>query len=101
VAVPLAAPEGSGCVPGSTTALPDGDWFGFVENLDLIGNGTIVLDLACYFEGAEADKAAIEDDYPWMPLEFYPYVRNQNPLTFTIPKWPKYSRLCVGLYADR
>ena len=84
-APPAPVASGSGCTPGNVTDLPDGDWFGFVENLDVIGDGTIVFDLACHFEGAEADKAATEDAYAFMPLEFYPYIRNQNPRTFTIP----------------
>ncbi len=84
-ASPAAKASGSGCAPGNVTTLPDGDWFGFIEGIDTTGNGSITFDLACHFRGAEADKAATEDAYPWMPLEFYPYVRNQNPLTFMIP----------------
>ena len=76
-----AIPSGSGCSPPGNT-LPDGDWFGFIEGIDL-NKGEVMFDLACHFDQAQADIAAANDGYP-TPLEFYPYVRNQNPLVFVL-----------------
>lgn len=75
-------PNGSGCVPGSNTVIPDGIWYGYV----LSTTGTaITFDMACWFwgdiayvEGAK-DNVEVNNDY---------YVRNQNPLTFQVPIGP-------------
>ena len=63
--------------------LPDGDWFGFIEGLNDPPT-LITFDLACYFDGDQAEPAAVADGHP-VPLEFFPYIRNQNPKVFTIP----------------
>jgi hypothetical protein len=75
-------PNGSGCVPGSDTIIPDGIWFGFV----LATTGTaITFDMACWFTGDIAyeegakDGEEVNNDY---------YIRNQNPLTFQVPIGP-------------
>lgn len=74
--------SGSGCVPDSTTVVPDGVWYGYV----LVMTGTsITFDMACWFFGdiayTEAAKDGVEvaNDY---------YVRNQNPLTYNVPLHP-------------
>jgi hypothetical protein len=82
---PPAAPvaSGSGCTP-SGDVLPDGDWFGFMEGVDTtITPASLVLDLACYFDGPNADLAAAADGRP-TPVESPPYVRNQNPKIFAL-----------------
>jgi hypothetical protein len=43
----------------------------------------VSLDLACWFDGAQADVAATYDGRP-SPVEFRPYIRNQNPLVFDV-----------------
>ena len=70
--------SGSGCVPGSSTVIPDGIWFGYI----LATNGTTVtFDMACFYSGDIAytegayDGAEVNNDY---------YIRNQNPLTFSV-----------------
>lgn len=80
--IPPAVPSGSGCSPPGDV-LPDGEWFGFVEDIDILA-AEFTFDLACHFDGAQADLAAAEDAYPFVPLEFYPYIRNQNPKVFVI-----------------
>jgi hypothetical protein len=81
---PSPAPWGSGCTPPGDT-LPDGDWFGFLEGLEVEAEPRIVFDLSCYFDGDDAELAATEDAYPHLPLEFTPYIRNQNPKVFDVP----------------
>ena len=81
---PLPTPWGSGCAPPGDT-LPDGDWFGFLEGIELGAESRIDVDLACYFDGDHAEPAAVEDAYPHLPLEFAPYVRNQVAKVFEIP----------------
>jgi len=72
-------PNGSGCIPGSNTAIPDGVWFGFV----LVTSGTeVTFDMACWFWGDLAESEAIKDGQE--ALNNY-YIRNQNPLTFAVP----------------
>jgi hypothetical protein len=78
------APWGSGCAPPGDT-LPDGDWFGFLEGLEGGPEPGITFDLSCYFDGEDAELAATDDAYPYLPLEFTPYVRNQNPKVFGVP----------------
>jgi len=80
---PVAMPSRSGCTPPGDV-LPDGDWFGFIEDIELItGADHFAFDLACHFEGDQAELAAVADGYP-TPLEFTPYIRNQNPKVFDI-----------------
>ncbi len=66
--------EGSGCTPGPG-ALPDGRWYGLV---DAVEGTTISFDLACWFTGEAAAKAAAEDGEESPPPNDY-YVRNVNP----------------------
>ncbi|KAA3637400.1 MAG: hypothetical protein DWP92_07855 [Armatimonadetes bacterium] len=80
--IPAAVPSGSGCSP-SGDVLPDGEWFGFVEDIDILAS-EFTLDVACYFEGDQANPAAVEDAYPSVPLELTPYIRNSNPEVFTV-----------------
>lgn len=84
---PRAVPERSGCTPPGDV-LPDGEWFGFIEGITSGTPDHITFDLACNFEGAQADLAAAEDSYAFVgpdgSLEFYPYIRNQNPKVFDI-----------------
>lgn len=71
----LAVPEGSGCTPGEGP-LPDGLWYGEVVGADPAG---IEFDLACFFLGEEADKAALEDGQAMVPVPNGYYVRNDDP----------------------
>lgn len=66
--------EGSGCSPGEGD-LPDGEWYGGVADVE--GN-TIDFDLACWFSGDAAARAAAEDGEESPPPNDY-YVRNENP----------------------
>jgi len=79
--IPAATPSGSGCSPPGDV-LPDGEWFGFVEDVDILAS-EFTFDLACHFDGDQAELAAMADGYP-TPLEFTPYIRNQNPKVFVI-----------------
>jgi len=77
---PLGTPEdghGSGCVhdPG---VLSDGMWFGFVE---AIGGGSVTFDMGCFFTGPAAVDAANADGEE--AFDFY--IRNQNPMTYSVP----------------
>lgn len=71
--------HGSGCVIAGTV-LTDGMWFGFV---DAIGGGAVTFDLACFFTGVDGWNAAADDGEVGYDLDFY--IRNQNPLTFSVP----------------
>ena len=51
-------PSGSGCTPGDTVALPEGEWYGVVVSASPSG---IEFDLACWFTGEPAVEAAAED----------------------------------------
>lgn len=65
--------EGSGCAPGPGQ-LEDGDWFGYV----IAGTDTEVdFDLACWFTGDAATRAAAEDGEESPPPNDY-YIRNNN-----------------------
>ncbi len=71
--------EGSGCTPGQG-ALPDGEWFGYVE---ATGAGELEFDLACWFTGDAAVRAAAEDGEESPPANDY-YVRNVNETLRTV-----------------
>ena len=75
-------PNGSGCVPGSNTVIPDGIWFG---NVLATTGTTITFDMACWFWGDLAEAEAAKDGEE--ALNNY-YIRNQNPLTFEVPIGP-------------
>lgn len=66
--------SGSGCKPGTEDSLPDGEWYGFFADLDA---EQIEFDLACWFTGDAAVKAAEEDGEESPPPNDY-YVRNVN-----------------------
>jgi hypothetical protein len=66
--------DGSGCTPGTTTGLPDGEWFGYIQSAS---TGSVGFDLACWFTGAPAAQAAAEDGEESPPPNDY-YVRNVN-----------------------
>lgn len=65
--------EGSGCAPG-TDLLPDGDWYGVIADYS---EQSVVFDLACFFTGEAAIKAAAEDGEESPPPNDY-YVRNES-----------------------
>jgi hypothetical protein len=67
--------SGSGCTPGTTTSLPDGEWFGYVDDASA---ARLSFDLACWFTGDAAAQAAAEDGEESPPPNDY-YVRNVNP----------------------
>lgn len=71
--------EGSGCTPGEGD-LPDGEWYGGVADAE--GN-TLDFDLACWFTGEAAARAAAEDGEESPPPNDY-YVRNTNPTIRTL-----------------
>ena len=64
--------ERSGCTPGTTDSLPDGEWFGSVVATTA---GDLNFDLACWFTGDAAALAALEDGEESPPPNDY-YVRN-------------------------
>ena len=66
--------SGSGCKPGSEDSLPDGEWYGYIADLDA---AEIEFDLACWFTGDAAVAAASEDGAESPPPNDY-YVRNVN-----------------------
>lgn len=66
--------SGSGCTPGEGD-LPDGEWYGLVAGAT---ETHIEFDLACWFTGEAAVKAAAEDGEESPPPNDY-YVRNANP----------------------
>jgi hypothetical protein len=70
--------EGSGCTPGQGE-LGDGRWFGFVPATT---SGTVEFDLACWFTGDAATRAAAEDGEESPPNNYY--VRNVNETTRTL-----------------
>lgn len=65
--------EGSGCTPGPGE-LGNGDWFG---NVTATTDTTVEFDLACWFTGDAAARAAAEDGEESPPPNDY-YVRNVN-----------------------
>lgn len=66
--------SGSGCKPGTEDGLPDGEWYGYIVDLDAT---TVEFDLACWFTGDAAIAAADEDGAESPPPNDY-YVRNEN-----------------------
>lgn len=82
------SPDGSGCSPSSTTALPDGTWFAVLKSVDPAG-GTIGIDLACWFSGDAANAAAVADDPgAEVPVPNDYYVRNNATTVRTIHAVP-------------
>ena len=73
-------PSGSGCTPGDTVSLPEGEWYGVVVSASLSG---IEFDLACWFTGEAAVTAAAEDGAEPPPNDYY--VRNDNPQIRSLP----------------
>ena len=66
---------GSGCVvPGGSTTLTPGVWFGFATTYS---GGRIGFDLACFFTGELGWEKAEEDGEEGYDLDFY--IRNNNP----------------------
>lgn len=74
-----AVADGAGCNPG-VGALTDGRWYGIVTEVMV---DAIDFDLACWFSGDNAVKAAAEDGQESPPPNDY-YVRNTNPDQRTI-----------------
>lgn len=76
------SPNGSGCTPPPGDALPDGIWFGFTKGVDTT-KPTLTLDLACFYTGPAATKAAgrTPDD----PIENDYFIKNENPKLYTLP----------------
>lgn len=72
--------DGSGCTPPSDTDLPDGRWYGLIDEA---GNAELDFDLACFFTGDAAAAAAAEDGEESPPPNDY-YVRNANDLLRTL-----------------
>ena len=64
----------SGCKPGTQETLPDGEWYGYIVDLDA---SEVEFDLACWFSGDAAVMAASEDGAESPPPNDY-YVRNEN-----------------------
>lgn len=75
--VPVA--EGAGCDVDEGD-LPDGRWFGSVEDLS---QDSVELDIACWFIGEDAAIAAEEDGEESPPPNDY-YVRNESTDTTTV-----------------
>lgn len=72
--------EGSGCTPAAGEPLPDGEWFGYVDGAF---DSELDFDLACWFGGDAAARAAAEDGKESPPPNDY-YVRNVNSTIRTI-----------------
>jgi hypothetical protein len=72
--------EGSGCSPGPGP-LGDGEWYGDVVTT---GATSIEFDLACWFTGDAAARAAAEDGEESPPPNDY-YVRNDSDTLRTVP----------------
>lgn len=72
--------SGSGCTPGPGD-LPDGRWFGYVTDPSA---DELAFDLACWFSGAGAIEATLEDGEESPPPNDY-YIRNTSTETRTIP----------------
>lgn len=72
----------SGCTPG-TPDLPDGEWFGYID----ASAADVTFDLACWFTGTAAERAAAEDGQESPPPNDY-YVRNLNSTLRIVPVAP-------------
>jgi hypothetical protein len=75
--------HGSGCVTPGFDALPNGVWFGFAEG---VGGGHITFDLACFWTGAPACVAQMDDGFASSPddcLDYY--IQNNVAATFNVP----------------
>lgn len=73
--------SGSGCTPPSTDDLPDGRWYGLIDEAD---DARVAFDLACWFSGTAAIVASAEDGQESPPPNDY-YVRNANDRVRTLP----------------
>lgn len=72
-------PEASQCSPGTDT-LPDGLWFGYFGT---VLDESLEFDLACWFTGQAAIRAATEDGAESPPPNDY-YIRNSSDTLRTI-----------------
>jgi hypothetical protein len=81
------SPDGSGCSPPSTSTLPEGTWFGVLTGVDPAAV-TVSFDLACLFTGDAANAAATEDGFSEIPVPNDYWIRNANPLGYTLPAVP-------------
>lgn len=72
--------------PEASPILAEGRSFGFIKSIDLT-NSTLVFDLAQFFTGDAAVKAAREDGVigPNQGLDNDNYIRNVNPMLRTVP----------------
>ena len=66
--------SGSGCTPGTTDSLPDGLWFGFIDDPRA---DQVSFDLACWFTGAAAVAAAAGDGQESPPPNDF-HIRNDS-----------------------
>jgi hypothetical protein len=85
VASPSPSPVPS---PSGSPALAEGRSFGYIKSVDATASPpTMVFDLAQFFSGADADKAAQEDGVigPGEHVDNDFYIRNVNPLLRTVP----------------
>ena len=64
----------SGCKPGTEETLPDGEWYGYIVDVNA---SEVDFDLACWFSGDAAVTAASEDGAESPPPNDY-YIRNEN-----------------------
>lgn len=78
-------PVGSGCTPGGTQ-LPDGRWFVMV---DRVVGGSVRVDLACFYSGADAAAAESSVQDPWGPYSVWAppgyFVHNVNDTRRDVP----------------
>lgn len=71
--------DGSGCTPGEGS-LPDGEWYGQVTSAS---PDEVEFDLACWFSGDAATRAAAADGEESPPPNDY-YIRNVNTTLRTV-----------------
>ena len=76
--------SGSGCTPPPADDLPDGRWFGFVDQAD---PDQLSFDLACWFTGTAAAAAAAEDGEESPPPNDF-YIRNGSDRLRSLPVDP-------------
>lgn len=72
--------SGSGCTPPGEDDLPDGRWFGFVDQAEA---DQLTFDLACWFTGTAAAAAAAEDGEESPPPNDF-HIRNESDLLRTL-----------------